>query len=135
MGQRYTPSQLQLLVEDDDTAGLYPSTVFKAMEMNTLLLAAEFSDAGANCVVRPWVNLRSKNPAGELVDNWMPLGEVTLTAIADTANQPALITAGYHRAPPSEAALPNCHEVQIELISVSAGTINLWGAPANRAPR
>lgn len=135
MAQRYTPSQLQLLIDDGSTLGRYPDPVFNAAEFNTLLLAVEFSDALAVIVVKPWVNIRSKNAADVVVNNWQPLAPVTITAEADTANMPAPITTDYDRAPPEEIALPNCHEVQVELISISAGTVNLWGAPANRAPR
>lgn len=139
MAQRYTPSQLALLVEEGNTAGLFPDVASAAalngLEANTLVLAADFSVGGANCVVKPWVNVRSKNAAGATVDNWLPLDNVTLTAVADSANKPPVIDAARFRAPPSEVALPNCHGVTCELISVSAGNINLWGATANRPPR
>jgi len=139
MTQRYTPSQLALLVEEDNTVGLYPDVASESglngLEANTLVLAADFSTGAANLVVKPWANIRSKDSAGATVDNWMPLAEVTLTAIADSANKPPVLTPARFRALPVEVALPNCHEVTCELISVSAGDANLWGATANRAPR
>jgi hypothetical protein len=135
MAQRYTPSQLALLVDDDNTAGLYPPVAMSGAEMNTLVLAAEFSVGLASCIIQPWVNIRSKDTNGATQDNWVPLAQVTLTAVANTTNQPAPFTAARFRAPPVEVALPNCHGVKAELISVSGGNVNLWAATANRAPR
>jgi len=138
MSQRYTPSQLALLIPNADTDGLYPAIADPALsglEMNTLLLVADFSALAATLTLQPWVNVRSKDSADATIDNWLPLAQVTIVSEAVTANPPALPTANPYRAPALEVALPNCHEVRVEQISLSAGTVNLWGATANRAPR
>jgi len=138
MAQRYTPSKLGLLVDDDNTVGLYPAAAadpLSALEMNTIVVAAEFQTGLANCVVKPWVNIRSKDAAGDTIDNWVPLAPVTLTAVADTGSQPPPVTALRFRAPPTEIAIPNCHGARLELISVSTGNVTLWAATANRSPR
>jgi hypothetical protein len=151
MGQRYTPSKLGIpIINDTDNAGLYPDSPMLCHEFNTLLVVAIFGEPGGSASIRPWVNIKS-TIAGttESVDNWVPLADVTIQAVDDSDNAPTGIVNGF-RASPVEIALPNCHEVQVELLDVLPGTttlaptsvpgvdpgmLTLWAKPANRAPR
>ena len=138
----------------DDAAAATISDVFPVQDMTGILLYAEFhqplspttlvptsvvatdvDEVGATCVVRPWVRSKVQTTYNdEKEDAWMPLAETTLTAIAHTANQPPPVITDAARSVATMVTIPNGVECMLELVSVSADNVTIWGAPVERAP-
>lgn len=133
--QRYTPSKLgEPIFDNTSTPSIMTEDgALTALEFNTLLAVAEFSDAGASAVIVPWVEMKGLD-GGSGVSLWTPLSQITLTA-AGTAPAIDPVTTAHFKAPISQSEIPPSHRVRLELVSVSAGTVRLWAALANRAPR
>jgi len=135
VSQRYTPSKLgEPIFDDTNTPSIMTEAgALVALEFNTLLAVAEFSDAGATAIVVPWVLIKGLDGGAE-VGLWTPLLQISFTA---GGSAPAIdpVTTNYFKAPISQSEIPPCHQLRLELVSVSAGTVRLWAALANRAPR
>ena len=135
MSQRYTPSKLGEPIFDglDSPAIMTELGAFTALEFNTILMVAEFSDASAQAVVVPWVLMKGLS-GGDVISLWTPLSQVTLNAGPTIPAIPPA-TPNHYKAPINQSEIPPCHMVRLELVSVSLGTVRLWSALANRAPR
>lgn len=137
----------------DNVSAAAISDEFSVFDMSGILLYAEFhqellttpvpdtsvpvtdaAEVGNAAVVRPWVLVRATNTFGEEEDAWMPLAEVTLTAIAHTANQPPPVISDAARCVATMVSIPNAIKAKLELISISANFVTIWGAPVERAP-
>lgn len=136
MAQRYTPTKFGAPIFDDVNAAALQSDPWTAYEFNTLLIASEFSNAGAQAVIIPWILLKGDSPTGANEDLWTPLDRVVLVAsvVPPHASLGPLI-AGYVKAPVAQVEIPNCFQVRLLLESINAGTIKVWAGLTNRAPR
>lgn len=100
----------------------------------TSVVATDIAEVGDSCVVRPWIRAPAITSFEDKQDAWMPLAEVTLTAIAHTANQPPPVIADAARSVATMIPIPNGVEAKLELISIAGTNVTIWAAGVHRSP-